>query len=82
MHHDRPLGYPELFSRTVDAWLSGAVLPPEIALLVSRLAPHRQPVWLVADFDCVQQHSVGHARKGMVRQPTRDKPGKLQKSRQ
>ena len=27
-----PLRYPDLFSRTVDAWLSGTALPPEISL--------------------------------------------------
>jgi pimeloyl-ACP methyl ester carboxylesterase len=32
MHHDWPLRYPDLFSRTVDGWLSGTALPPEIAL--------------------------------------------------
>jgi pimeloyl-ACP methyl ester carboxylesterase len=32
MGHDWPLRYPDLFSRTVDGWLSGGALPPEIAL--------------------------------------------------
>jgi pimeloyl-ACP methyl ester carboxylesterase len=32
MGHDWPLRYPDLFCRTVDGWLSGTVLPPEIAL--------------------------------------------------
>ncbi len=32
MHHDWPLRYPDLFSRTVDGWLSGTALPPEIVL--------------------------------------------------
>ena len=32
MDHEWPLRYPDLFSRTVDAWLSGTALPPEIAL--------------------------------------------------
>ena len=32
MRHDWPLRYPDLFSRTVDGWLSGTALPPEIAL--------------------------------------------------
>ena len=32
MHHEWPLRYPDLFSRTVDGWLSGTALPPEIAL--------------------------------------------------
>jgi pimeloyl-ACP methyl ester carboxylesterase len=32
MSHDWPLRYPDLFSRTVDGWLSDAALPPEIAL--------------------------------------------------
>jgi pimeloyl-ACP methyl ester carboxylesterase len=32
MDHEWPLRYPELFSRTVDGWLSGAALPVEIAL--------------------------------------------------
>src|SRR5271156_1115227 len=36
MDHDWPLRYPELFSRTLDGWLSGTVLPPEIALNSSR----------------------------------------------
>ena len=31
MRHDWPLGHPDLFSRTVDGWLNGAGLPPEIA---------------------------------------------------
>jgi pimeloyl-ACP methyl ester carboxylesterase len=30
--HDWPLRYPDLFSRTVDGWLTDAALPPEIAL--------------------------------------------------
>lgn len=30
--HDWPLRYPDLFARTVDSWLSGTALPPEIAL--------------------------------------------------
>ena len=30
MHHDWPLRYPDLFSRTVDGWLSGTALPREI----------------------------------------------------
>ena len=32
MGHAWPLRYPELFSRTVDAWLTGHPLPPEISL--------------------------------------------------
>jgi pimeloyl-ACP methyl ester carboxylesterase len=32
MDHEWPLRDPDLFSRTVDAWLSGTALPPEIAL--------------------------------------------------
>ena len=32
MHHDWPLRHPDLFSRTVDGWLSGTALPPEIEL--------------------------------------------------
>jgi pimeloyl-ACP methyl ester carboxylesterase len=32
MDHDWPLRYPDLFSRTVEGWLSGTALPPEIAL--------------------------------------------------
>jgi pimeloyl-ACP methyl ester carboxylesterase len=32
MRHDWPLRYPELFSRTVDGWLNGTALPPEIVL--------------------------------------------------
>lgn len=32
MVHDWPVRYPELFSRTVDGWLSGTALPPEIGL--------------------------------------------------
>ena len=32
MDHDWPLRYPDLFSRTLDGWLSGTALPPEIAL--------------------------------------------------
>jgi pimeloyl-ACP methyl ester carboxylesterase len=32
MHHDWPLRHPDLFSRTVDGWLSDTALPPEIAL--------------------------------------------------
>jgi pimeloyl-ACP methyl ester carboxylesterase len=32
MRHDWPLSYPELFSRTVDGWLSGTALPLEIGL--------------------------------------------------
>jgi pimeloyl-ACP methyl ester carboxylesterase len=32
MHHDWPLRYPDLFSRTVDGWLSRTALPPEIGL--------------------------------------------------
>ncbi|OBK40977.1 hypothetical protein A5658_19630 [Mycobacterium sp. 1245111.1] len=31
MGHDWPLRYPDLFSRTVDGWLSGTSLPPEIS---------------------------------------------------
>jgi pimeloyl-ACP methyl ester carboxylesterase len=30
MQHDWPLRYPDLFSRTVDGWLTDADLPPEI----------------------------------------------------
>jgi hypothetical protein len=30
MRHDWPLRYPELFCRTVDGWLNGTTLPPEI----------------------------------------------------
>ena len=32
MDHEWPLRDPDLFSRTVDAWLSSTALPPEIAL--------------------------------------------------
>ena len=32
MRHDWPLRYPDLFSRTVDGWLSGTALPLEIGL--------------------------------------------------
>jgi pimeloyl-ACP methyl ester carboxylesterase len=32
MLHDWPLRYPDLFSRTVDGWLTDTALPPEIAL--------------------------------------------------
>jgi hypothetical protein len=32
MLHDWPLRDPDLFSRTVDGWLTGRALPPEIAL--------------------------------------------------
>ena len=32
MAHDWPLRYPDLFSRTVDCWLTDTALPPEIAL--------------------------------------------------
>jgi pimeloyl-ACP methyl ester carboxylesterase len=32
MLHDWPLRDPDLFSRTVDGWLTGSALPPEIAL--------------------------------------------------
>ena len=32
MGHDWPLRYPDLFSRTVDGWLSRTALPPEIGL--------------------------------------------------
>ena len=32
MNHDWPLCYPDLFSRTVDGWFSGADLPSEIVL--------------------------------------------------
>jgi hypothetical protein len=32
MHHDWLLRYPDLVSRTIDAWLSRAAMPPEIAL--------------------------------------------------
>jgi pimeloyl-ACP methyl ester carboxylesterase len=32
MHHDWPLRHPELFSRTVNGWLTDSALPPEIAL--------------------------------------------------
>jgi pimeloyl-ACP methyl ester carboxylesterase len=32
MPHDWPLRHPDLFSRTVDGWLTGDALPPEIAL--------------------------------------------------
>jgi pimeloyl-ACP methyl ester carboxylesterase len=31
MGHDWPLRYPDLFSRTVDGWLTDTALPPEIA---------------------------------------------------
>jgi pimeloyl-ACP methyl ester carboxylesterase len=33
MDHDWPLHHPDLFSRTVDGWLSGTALPVEIALI-------------------------------------------------
>jgi pimeloyl-ACP methyl ester carboxylesterase len=32
MDHDWPLRYPDLFSRTVDGWISGTALPVEIGL--------------------------------------------------
>ncbi|MGA9492294.1 MAG: alpha/beta hydrolase [Mycobacterium sp.] len=32
MLHDWPLRYPDLFSRTVDGWLTDGALPPEVAL--------------------------------------------------
>jgi len=32
MPHEWPLYYPDLFSRTVDGWLTDTALPPEIAL--------------------------------------------------
>jgi pimeloyl-ACP methyl ester carboxylesterase len=32
MNHDWPLRYPNLFSRTVECWLTDTALPPEIAL--------------------------------------------------
>jgi pimeloyl-ACP methyl ester carboxylesterase len=32
MDHDWPLRYPDLFASTVDGWLSGTALPPEIVL--------------------------------------------------
>jgi pimeloyl-ACP methyl ester carboxylesterase len=32
MGHDWPLRYPDLFSRTIDGWLSGTALPLEIGL--------------------------------------------------
>ncbi|KAA8963871.1 alpha/beta hydrolase [Mycobacterium sp.] len=32
MDHDWPLRYPDLFSRTVEGWLSGSALPAEIAV--------------------------------------------------
>jgi pimeloyl-ACP methyl ester carboxylesterase len=32
MIHDWPLRHPDLFSRTVDGWLTDSALPPEIAL--------------------------------------------------
>ena len=35
MRHDWPLRYPDLFSRTIDGWLSHTALPPEIELLSS-----------------------------------------------
>ena len=31
MAHDWATHYPDLFSRTVDAWLTDSALPPEIA---------------------------------------------------
>jgi pimeloyl-ACP methyl ester carboxylesterase len=37
MTHNWPLHYPDLFSRTVDGWISGASLPPGIELANS---PH------------------------------------------
>lgn len=39
MPHDWPANYPDLFSRTVDGWLSDGALPPEIAV------PKSQPGW-------------------------------------
>ncbi|MCX2933899.1 alpha/beta hydrolase [Mycobacterium sp. CVI_P3] len=36
MSHDWPLQNPDLFSRTVDAWLSRTALPPEIGLPTPR----------------------------------------------
>jgi pimeloyl-ACP methyl ester carboxylesterase len=35
MVHDWPLRYPDLFSRTVDGWLSETAMPPEIGLPAS-----------------------------------------------
>jgi len=35
MVHDWPLHDPDLFSRTVDSWLTGSALPPEIAPPIS-----------------------------------------------
>jgi hypothetical protein len=32
MGHDWPLRHPDLFSRTIDSWLTDTALPPEIAL--------------------------------------------------
>jgi pimeloyl-ACP methyl ester carboxylesterase len=32
MNHDWPLRYPDLFSRTVDSWLTDTALPPEIGM--------------------------------------------------
>lgn len=32
MHHNWPMTHPDLFARTVDAWLSDSELPPEIGL--------------------------------------------------
>jgi pimeloyl-ACP methyl ester carboxylesterase len=32
MSHDWPLRYPDLFSRTIDGWLTDTALPPEIGL--------------------------------------------------
>ena len=32
MPHDWPTRYPDLFARTVDAWLTDGALPPEITL--------------------------------------------------
>jgi pimeloyl-ACP methyl ester carboxylesterase len=36
MHHYWPLHYPDLFSRTIDGWLSGTTLPVEIVQAGSR----------------------------------------------
>lgn len=33
VRHDWPLRYPDLFSRTVDGWLSQTALPPQVRLL-------------------------------------------------
>ena len=42
MVHDWPLRYPDLFSRTVDGWLTDTALPPEIAAAELELVAERE----------------------------------------